>query len=309
MRYKLCYVLMLLPLLLFLSMRNIPATDSSNDLGRYVEYFFNYCESGFYESYSYLIFFNTLYLACLLDSKFIFVFQTIITIPLSFLPFIKKSRDIFLALAGVLSVASLELMTNALRQGLSFFILSIGLYFLSIKFLPKIFFLLAALSHSSVVFFFPSFFNLWSRFGVLWKFLFFIFLMIFLFIYGGNLQDLYFVYSEIYSEKPSFFYFAFMIVGFLIVPLSLIVGGSDYYGLLKAPIFINGSIIIILCALLFPYITYRFLIYSTLLNYLLIFPRFNIIDRVTGRSILFLLLGTLVHTAVMLILSGNFING
>ena len=108
-----------------LSFRPIPSMDSANDTGRYVTNLHQFCTGSFSsdiinKEISYKVFYAVTSPACLSGSDGVFLFEVAAFLPLIFLLFSPWRNGTFpWACSLLFSVFGLELMTNAMRQGLA----------------------------------------------------------------------------------------------------------------------------------------------------------------------------------------------
>lgn len=307
--YRLGYLLFSIFLTLFFSFRAIPSIDDSNDLGRYLEYWSEFCGGGSSEGISYFIFLNFYRVSCWVDSQWFFIFLTALTIPLGIFFYVKNRIGMLIGISALLSVASLELMTNALRQGLAFLFFAYAIFMQGQRIKSYFMMIASVAAHSSLLFyspvvlFFDKINNNFTR-------IFFLILGIFLtFIFSEKISIYFIDYIDIYSEKPKASYVLFLLIGYLIPIISLLFNIDDLKRYSQNRIFLYNSVLIIASYLIFPYIFYRFAIFSTLMNYLLIFDRFDIVRKFGRRSVGLLMIMTAAHTLTMIYFSKNFLYG
>lgn len=307
--YRLNYLFFSILLALFLSLRAIPAVDDANDLGRYLEYLSEFCSQGSYEGLSYLIFLNFYSASCWTDSQWIFIFSTALTIPLGMIFYVRDKISMLVGISALLSVASLELMTNALRQGLAFLFFAYAIFmFGQIK---KSYFLMifSIASHSSLFFYSPVIFFFKKINNIFIKIFMVILILVSICLFSEGAQFYLGEYMEIYSEKPNAPYVVFLLIGYLIAPLSLIFNLGELKKYIGSKVFFYNSFLMIASYLLFPYIFYRFAVFSTLINYILLFDKLFIIKRLNFKAVVLLMLMTVAHTSTMIYFSKSFLHG
>ncbi|RGE46047.1 hypothetical protein DZC30_06080 [Comamonas testosteroni] len=306
---RLGYLLFSVFLVLLLSFRTIPAVDDSNDLGRYLEYWSEFCRGGGYEGVSYFIFMNFYGVSCWVDSQWFFIFLTALTIPLGICCYVKNSIGMLIGISALISVASLELMTNALRQGLAFLFFAYAVFMLGQRVRSYFLFVASIASHSSLFFYSPILFIFNKINNILTRVFLLIFGGILIYIFSEKIGIYLNEYMEIYAEKPKNSYIAFLLMGYLLPVISLIFNVDDFKRYVQNRVFLYNSLLVIASYFIFPYIFYRFAIFSTLINYLLIFDKFDIVRKFEWKSVGLLMILTVAHTLTMIHFSKSFLYG
>lgn len=255
-----------------ITFRPIPGTTSRNDTGRYVENQREACKAHPFQENGALptkIFDLIARPACLTGSSRTFLLLNSLSVPIAIVLFTEWNSDAALLLAwGLLfSAVSFELMTNALRQAASItFLLAAFRYE---KRVVKILAVLAALLlHDSSWVFAPLVFVINGdsvRFHRSPKILVwilpcaaaagYIFWIRFLASFGGGIGALYQFYTLNYDQDPSFKFALFAIF-----PLAWLVLVRLSDGLIPSEklSFWYSAVILLICMVFFPYITYRF---------------------------------------------------
>lgn len=310
MNHKIIYSTFSFFLCLILSTRTIPSEFAPNDLGRYFSFLNDFCQYREYKDISHLIFIILNYPSCALEWEWLFIFTTSLFIPISLIPYVKNNSSLVISMTLLLSVAALEHMTNALRQGISFLFISFALFNQKSLLKSKILFFAGVISHHSSFFYTPLLLKSIKKPSmVLVAFLLVILTSIILInpLIYSKVSDLIQKYSNIYEEKPNISFFTFMLFGFFIPIIPFITNTKDLKKLLGNNIFITSFSIILFSIFIFPYITYRFIMFSTLLNYLTLYSNFNIVTSINTNKLFILATLTLIHTTTMLIMSNTFL--
>ncbi|MFN6946482.1 MAG: EpsG family protein [Cytophagaceae bacterium] len=310
---------------ILLSFRPIPNEGSDNDTGRYVRAFRDYCANGFlekkllHENLSYQIFYTAFYPACVIKSDRFFLFEVAMLVPLIFLFFAKwRNNTLFLSAGLTFSVYGLELMTNAMRQGLAtfFFLGSVGLIERHRK-VALLLGLIAGIAHISALAFFPFLLWIsWKRLSMIEKYGWLLVLPIMLlFLFRINveliidaldvLNKMFEDYREIYSLelKPSFLIFmSFPLFWIYIVRyLSHKINRTDI-GNIETLAIIYSSLILAISYLIFPFIVYRFALLAVPLQIFLT-ARSSSASTLTSAIIFF---SMVIHLVFMVITTNHF---
>lgn len=310
-----------------LSFRPIPGIDAANDTGRYVEGFREYCSNSLFsdqvnEKISYQFFHLIFSLACLTGGDRAFLFVTAFILPLAVLLFASwKDGSLLWASTLLLSVFGLELMTNAMRQSLGMVVFFGALATVKNHGIKALILgALAVVAHASVLAFIPFLFwmfflfrlcGVWSR-GFLW--LIALIVCFFVIVCIGIIDQIHFlnfsepenylvnVYSEKYAEQLNVSF-----VLFLVLPLYFVYGIRRFFENnnvtdLERKGVIYSTVILIFCYLFFPFITYRYALFSVAMQIFLV----AISERHRREVGLIALIGLISHLVVMFLISGNF---
>jgi len=306
---------------LILAFRPVPQEGSPNDTVRYVLDLHRYCtgtvEKGMVnKDVSYNFFYAVTSPACLLESDGVFLFEVAAFLPLIFLLFAKWRNGTFLWASSLMfSVIGLELMTNAMRQGLAMLLFFGALALLQRhQALALLLGLIAVAAHTSVLAFFPLL--LWISGARLSKktmlagggILMLLSIPILLVFYAPiaeffrTLDDFRTTFSLIYADEMKASFLLFMVL-----PLYWVYGlrhffekthitGEEKKGL------VYSTLLLLTCYLVFPLITYRFAIFAVALQIFLATRS----ERLGLRAGGYALTGMLVHLFVMLTISNHF---
>lgn len=273
---KICVLLAVGLISLGLALRRIPSIYASNDTGRYLVEYWSVCASGLprlaEDGVSWLLFGAVLSVFCWDESARLFLFISVLIVPLSFLVFSERNTQSYVLVLAVLgSVYGFELGTNALRQALSIAVL-IPAYRLAVEgrilSCVAVAVLAAALHYSSVVFV-PLVLlvatlqfrlvagkTLFSSFAIAVAAL----LALALLVLGFSGQLIEFISGRLewYVEQSSRAFLLFL--GMPIVAVSLILGFPFKDRALIAPtiVLIYGSAIFALAVVVAPAIAFRF---------------------------------------------------
>lgn len=317
---------------LLLALRPIPSEKSANDTVRYVSGLHQYCGNALSDSglinkqinkeISYQIFYSTVSPACWADSDGIFLFEVAAFLPLMFLLFSPwRNGTVLWACSLMFSVYGLELMTNAMRQGLAMLLFFGALSLIQKR--PRWALLLGALAvaaHTSVLAFLPMLLWMarhrlsrkWQRIGIA--------LMLFLTLIGGalyggaiakllaGLSELRDFYMAIYVEQLSFAFILFMTLPlFYVYSLRYLFERASMTSAERIAI-VYSSMLVLVSLIIFPAISYRFAIFAVPLQIFLV--------SLSGRHSMkiggFALIGMIIHMSIMLSISKNYavlING
>ena len=318
---RLAFALITVAFCVLLAFRPIPVVDSVNDTERYVTGLHQYCTSSFFsdlinQEISYQIFYGVASPACATGSDGIFLFEVALYLPLMFLLFSAwRKGTLFWACSLFFSVFGLELMTNAMRQGLAM-LMFFGALSLVNKHLVKALLLgiLAVATHSSVLAFLPLLLWLSARQRSR-RVLLAVAASALLFAAAGaliyrediieffeNVEALRTTFGQIYANnlKTSFLLF-------MTLPLYFVYGlrrflekehvsGLEHKGVLYSTAVLAISLVA------FPYITYRFAILAVAMQIFLV----SIAEQQSSRIGGIALAGFMVHLFVMLFLSTHF---
>lgn len=307
---------------LILAFRPIPNADSANDTVRYVNDFHEYCRGEFLKGellnkeISYQFFYFVTSLACLTNSDFTFLFLVALFSPLMFILFSNWRNGTFIwACCLLFSLYGLELMTNAMRQGLAML-----LFFGGIKLAhknPKKAYLAAALAvaaHTSSLAYIP--FLWWINGAQLTKTRLTIgiasalfFSMIGGIIYSADIKEyinrtaeLHDFYKTIYAEQSNISFIIFMTA-----PLYFIYGlrhflEKQYTSSTERKALIYSTILIMVFFIAFPAIAYRFTIFAVPLQIFLI----TLSDRHSFKVGSIATIGMITHLSIMIFISNNY---
>jgi hypothetical protein len=265
-----------------LAVRPIPSLESLNDTGRYVNELHGYCAGAptndilQNRKISFEIFYFFTSPSCLIESNKLFLFLVASCVPLMFLMFSSwKNGTIIWASSLLFSMYGVELMTNAMRQGLAMLIFFGGVSLLRRN--TKAAFamgLLACATHTSVLAFMPL---MWWLSGIrlhvktlIYLSLFFTLSFIVIFVVKGNvLVEVYdgiswliSYYNEMYEGN-----FNTLFILFITLPLYFI-HGLRYFlerktiSLYERKSFLYSNILLIVSLILYPVIAYRFAIFA-----------------------------------------------
>lgn len=308
---------------LLLAFRPIPPADSANDTVRYVNDLHQYCGKGLSlgmqlnKDISYKIFYSVTSLACLADSDGVFLFEVALFLPLMFLLFTPWKNGTFLWACSLLfSVYGLELMTNAMRQGLSML-----LFFGGVTLVQKsprkasMLAVLAVIAHTSTLAYIP--FLLWMRGVRLSKKVWFIggvfalcFIVIGGIVYGSTIaeylagvSELHDFYTTIYAEQLNTSFILFMVI-----PLYFVYGlryllEKHYISTAERKSVTYSTLLILVALIVFPAIAYRFAIFAIPLQIFLV----TISDRHSYKVGGMVMIGMIVHLSIMLSISKNYL--
>lgn len=306
---------------LLLAFRPIPDSGSENDTVRYVTDLHQYCSEGLSKELvnkqaSYQIFYGATSLACLTRSDGVFLFEAAFFIPLMFLLFSSwRNGTVFWAGSLLFSVFGLELMTNAMRQGFAMLLFFGAIALISkYRFSALLLGALAAVAHTSVLAFLPLL--LWiasAQFSRKSRWIVGIFSLLFAMIvlFMNQTEILSFIetfdqlrktYSLIYADELKTSFMAFMIL-----PLYFVYGLRRFLerrnvSLVEHQGVVYSSVLLILCYIFFPYITYRFAIFAVAMQIFLV----TLSDRQDVRIGATGLAGLVVHLTVMVSISSHF---
>lgn len=307
---------------LLLAFRPIPNADSANDTVRYVDDLHQYCGRGISEnrqlnkeiSFQFFYFFTAP--ACLADSDGVFLFEVALFLPLMFLFFSSWRNGAFLWACSLLfSVYGLELMTNAMRQGLSMLIFFGGLA-LAHKHPRKafVFAVLAVVAHTSVLAYIPLL--LWvsgvrlSRTGwIIGIASALCFIMIVGGIYGvtiagflGGIGELHDFYTAIYAEQQNTSFILFIVIPlYFIYGLRYLIERQCISSAERKAVIYSTSLILV-SLIVFPSIAYRFAILAIPLQIFLVTLSERHSFKVGGIA----MVGMIAHLLVMFSISNNY---
>lgn len=317
-----CFALIGVLVCLLLAFRPIPKADSANDTVRYVSDLHQYCGGGLSngmqlnKEISYQFFYSVTSIACLADSDGVFLFEVALFLPLMFLLFASWKNGTLLWACGLLfSVYGLELMTNAMRQGLAMLLFFGGVALVHKH--PRTSFLLAMLAvvaHTSVLPFLP--FLLWvsgvrlSRAGKIIGIIFSLFIIAIAWIFYGiaiagfleGISELHDFYTAIYVEqlKPSF-------ILFMVLPLYFVYGLRYCYekqsiSPAEQKAVVYSTLLILTAFIAFPAISYRFAVFAIPLQIFTVSISEQHSTKVGG----FAMIGMMVHLSIMIFMSNNY---
>ncbi len=261
---------------ILLALRPVPGEFAPNDTGRYVVYFRQYCDGLMAPELvtretSFELFHLIASPACLSRSDFPFLFGVATLLPLALLLFVAwRNGTFFWAGAMLFSFYGLELTTNALRQGFASAVFFGALF--ALKRYPIVALVLGAtsiLAHASIAVFYP--FLLWLYFLSVGRRLSFwtagvlgMTVVIISLAYGpaitsyvSNFEETFALYTEFYSEEisPAFLFYVtfplYFVFGLRFVYERKSITVAEYSGL------IYSTVVLGVCFLFFPFITYR----------------------------------------------------
>lgn len=310
-----------------LSFRPIPGIDDVNDTGRYVEGFHEYCLNSIAsdlmnENISYRFFHLIVSPGCLTGGYSAFLFEVAFFLPFTFLIFAswKKGSSLW-ATTLLLSVFGLELMTNAMRQSLGMLLFFGALASLQKHRVKALFMgLFAVIAHASVFAFIPFLLWLvwtsWSRevwlrgyslltvliIGTVIVACSAVFYQFYFFNFFQTSDDLFNIYGEKYSEQLNVSFVIFMIL-----PLYFVYGIRWWFEKesvtdLETKGILYSSALLIFCYSFFPFITYRYAIFSVAMQIFLVS-----ISGEHRRDVgLIALFGLTGHLTFMFMTSSNF---
>lgn len=302
---------------LLLSFRPVPALNNANDTGRYVHAFHQYCTGADIaeaenKAASYAIFYAATSPACLAQSDSLFMFEAAAFLPLIFLLFAKWRNGTYLwACSLMFSVTGLEMMTNALRQGLASLLLFGAIALLARHRHLALFMVVTAVAaHSFVLYYSPLL--LWFAgvraskkilsIGVVALILLGIIFYAPINAFIEEALELNTFYRDIYADtlSPSF-------TLFITLPIFWIYGVRHYLArehiLIEEKIaLVYSTALLVICFFAFPAILYRFAFFGAALQIFLA-ARSGKPGMVAGA---YALIGSLVHLFVMLTVSDNY---
>lgn len=323
-----CFALIATLFCLLLAFRPIPSEGSDNDTVRYVSDLHEYCSRSLSKDIwlnkeiSYQFFYLITSPACIVKSDGIFLFEVAAFLPLMFLLFSRWRNGVLLWASSLLfSVYGLELMTNAMRQGLAMLFFFGGLSLLHQH--PRkaaLLGFLAVAAHTSVVPFLPL--MLWlsgarlSARGWLAIVLLVIFALAVggvmfggtILEFGGSIGELHNFYTSIYEEPPNPLFMVFMTV-----PLYFVYGlrylfERNHITSAERKVVFYSTLLLVFSLVVFPAITFRFAIFAVPLQIFIV----TLSDRCGIKTGVYAMLGMLVHLCVMMSISNNYsvlING
>lgn len=300
-----------------ISLRPIPKIDNANDTGRYIQAFHQFCAGSeitqaIDKELSFVIFHWVTSPACLINSDRLFLFETAVFLPLIFLLFVAWGKaTYFWACSLMFSVTGLELMTNAFRQGFATLLFFGAISLIKRHKYTAIFMVfLAAIAHSSVVYYIPLF--AWFMYPIKFNKLFAILIGVLLSFYAvsvifsievlSQLMAFINLYKTFYSEELNL---SFII--FISLPIFWIYGVQYYCGkggiLIqeKAALFYTVTLLLF-CYFLFPAILYRFAIFGVALQIFLAAQLKKSSRLASG----YVLIGSLLHLCIFLFTSKNY---
>lgn len=306
-----------------LSLRPIPLVDSLNDTGRYIYDFSTFCSGNAVQvelenrEISYNLFFFILSPACYDESRIVFLLIVAFFLPLAFLLFSRWTLGTALwAYSLLFSIYALELMTNAMRQGLAMLLFFGALSTLNRgKWSSFVFAILSVLAHTSVLPYIPlllwiskiPFRKFMAQTKYLFTFLVILALVSLYFISNVSIDlgslELWVFYLNIYEDTLSLQFLLY-----IVMPLYGIYGIRFMQLGLEMPeierkAFLYSSALIILCILFFPAITYRFAIFSVPLQVFLV----TMSIKTSIKSGLAALMLFSFHLFSMLVVSKNYV--
>ena len=303
---------------LLLAFRPIPAVYAANDTGRYVQGVKDFCSSSGSEDVedkelSYNIFYSAVYPACWFDSNKLLLLEVAAFMPLTFLLFIKWQKGTLLwAYSLIFSMAGLELMTNAMRQGLSMFLFCGAIALAKRhKFFSMILGAMSVMAHSSGLFYLPLLLWLMGvriprnmiKISVVSVFILLGLISVMferqiIFFFQGSGGDFAF-YSSIYADNLNVLFILYMTLPlFWLYGVRYLKNKKDIK-IDEKMAFIYSTAILILCFFLFPAILYRFAMFAVVLQIFLV-GNSEKPGRVGGG---YMLGGTLVHLLIMVLFS------
>lgn len=298
---------------IILSLRSIPDLASSNDTGRYLFEFRNYCEREFdsegFREFGMKAFFFLFSAACYDFSGRIFLFLSSVVAPISLgVLATRRAHSRYYAYAFVLSVFGIELMTNALRQAAAMSLFFIGIFlvnkgrargFLAIS--------MAGLIHISAVLYAPIAVLLGS--AILGPLLtasisvsaaVVAIVVLFGFVAGLSLAplelySLLLVYKEIYSGEVNYWFILYMILPLFHIYAVRVFFDKSSVTRLETQVFAFSCVICLAFSMLFPVIAFRLILFAVPLQ------MFAAMISPHGRSraSLFALVGIIIHHSIM----------
>ncbi|WP_041406553.1 EpsG family protein [Shewanella loihica] len=315
--YKIGFLFLALSLCAILALRHIPSFYDINDSGRYVAWIESYClgEEGYYEdkleSPSYQLFYSVATLNCTITEPHTFLFIVALFTPLPFVLFSRGGCGNFMwSLTFFLSVFSLELMTNALRQslGLMLFMFSLALIKKS-KLFAFVILIVSIFSHPSVAIYSPLFIVMAYNGFVLrvlrhkpYMFLFFSLVVLFLGVisnyslFWGQLN----FYQSIYMNSLNLSFVLYVTFPVFFVWFTRYVVDYELVSFDERFCFFYSLFLIVVTLVFFPAITYR-VVFLTFPIYIFIISR----EGVTKLSGLCACIGLVIHMSVMMLFSSN----
>lgn len=296
------------------SLRPIPDIYSPNDTGRYINFFNLYCAGGgdvfgindISKRFFYFIFSPT----CLLgQGSFLLLVAIVPSLALLYSSSAGRKMSYWIV-AFILSIYSIELMTNALRQGLGTSILLLGMAMWRRPIVATFCLLLAAASHISIFFILP-FSAIWVYFssGIISRLHLVIigfFTSLFAFYIFRSFvsdSDSFEFYQAIYVQASNAGFLLFMVLPIIAVfMIRWLFDGVKIYD--QEGIFVVYALVIIILSQMFiPAIVYRFALLMVPVQFFLILQS-RYISTVGGFvAVLFFFL----HTAIFTMISETFI--
>ncbi|MBC3868949.1 EpsG family protein [Undibacterium oligocarboniphilum] len=304
-----------------LASRPIPSIDNPSDTGRYVHYLHQYCndyidEQNEDKELSFKLFYSFSIGACGTQLDWLFLFQVAMLLPLFFLLFSKWRNGTFLwACAIMFSMFGLELMTNAMRQcfGTLLFFGAIA-NLRKNKFFAFVFAALAVVAHNSTLTYSPLL--LWLlNFNFPKKALKLVILLIFLI--GGFFYELFYnemidfinvamdvskFYGTIYVNELSLSFILYITLPLYWIYVVRYFRDKEYITNEENKSIIFSSILLFLCYLFFPAITYRYAIFAVVLQLFLVTRS----ERQGVISACYVLIPLLAHLFFMFFMSNNY---
>lgn len=319
-RSRIIFLLSAFAVCLLLSFRVIPDIEADNDTGRYVLEFENVCENIETEisrnSISWQSFNLISSSVCFADSKALFLLLTSAALPLSFLIFSSWKRgNLLLGIGFLLSTFSFELMTNALRQGLSLFFL-IGAFSNFNKYWKLAFAFAAVLLHDSSWIFAPLLIifmlmeiNFSEAYRKKLKFyiilcliaVFFLGYIIFFFQYPAGFLDFWSVFSEKYAEPQNIYFSIFMIMPIFWNYLIRSFEFNSTVNNFEKITFVYILLLLISILTFMPFITYRFILSAIVIQTYIIMQQ----SKISLMGSILIAAGFIVHMLVFLAVGSN----
>lgn len=302
-----------------LALRPVPALNSPNDTGRYVEGMHQFCAGSEValaegKNWSYKLFYFATYASCWTKSTEIFMFEVALFLPLIFLLCVTKwHRGVFLwGCSLMFSVTGLEMMTNALRQNLGTLLLFGAIALLKRnKYLALLFVTTAAIVHNSALFYTPLLLLLMTtRVSAKTLYAFAAVVACLVALFFERISELFAeilllnaTYSAIYVDSLSISFVLFMIIPiYWVFGVRYIFNKIDITREEKLSLVFTTSILFI-SFVAFPTILYRFAIVGVALQ---VFSAARAITPgIVSGCIVFT--GMIVHLSIMIAISSNYL--
>ncbi|MFZ6690049.1 EpsG family protein [Undibacterium sp. SXout11W] len=272
-----------------LAFRPIPSIDHPSDTGRYVHYLHQYC-NGYIDQQnedkeaSFSLFYSFSIAACGTQSDSLFLFQVAMLLPLFFLVFSKWRNGTFVWACSIMfSMFGLELMTNAMRQCFGTFLFFGAIANLkSNKFFAFAFGVLAVIAHNSTLTYSPLliwFLDFHVSKQTVKKFVFLLILGVGFFcnLFYTEIMGLIDVISEtnkfyttVYVSELSWSFILYIVLPLYWIYAVRYFRDKEYITTEEKKAIIFSSLLLILCHLFFPAITYRYAIFAVVLQLFLV---------------------------------------
>lgn len=306
-----------------LAFRPIPSSDNANDTVRYVSKLHQYCGKEISEDLatnqkiSYDFFYAVTSPSCWTGSDGIFLFEVAAFLPLMFLLFSSwRNGTLLWACSLMFSVYGLELMTNAMRQGLAM-LLFFGALALVRKHLVRAILLgaLAVAAHTSVLAFFPlllwmSGVKLSRKFWIVSGVLSLLIVASGGMIYRAEIAELFSImgdsqsfYRTIYAEELNTSFVIFMAFPLYFVYGLRRVFERKFITADERKSVVYSTVLLLLSFIILPAISYRFAIFSVPMQLFLV----SMSERHSFKVGGFALVGFVVHLSIMLAISKDYV--